>query len=168
MADPHQPPGAPAAPRLIAWEVTRACPLCCKHCRALAQPAAESDELSTAEGFRLLDNIASFAKPTIILTGGEPMMRSDIYDLAAHARDLGLNAVMAPCGLLLNDETAARLRQVGIQHISISLDAATAAAHDLFRGVPGAFAAAIRGMSTIHWCTILSLTLRPHLTILAM
>ncbi len=133
-------------PKLIAWETTRACPLACKHCRAAANPEPDRDELSTAEGFRLLENIAAFAKPTIILTGGEPMLRSDIYDLAAHARDLGLNAVMAPCGLLLNDETAARLRAAGINHISISLDAATAEAHDAFRGVPGAFAAALRGL----------------------
>jgi heme b synthase len=147
MVDPRPEHAAPPQlPKLIAWETTRACPLACKHCRATARPDPDSDELSTAEGFRLLESIASFAKPTIILTGGEPMMRHDIYDLAAHARDLGLSAVMAPCGLLLNDETAARLKQVGINHISISLDAATAEGHDAFRGVSGAFAAALRGI----------------------
>lgn len=133
-------------PRLIAWETTRACPLACKHCRAAAQPTADADELSTDEGRRLLEGIAAFARPTIILTGGEPMLRSDIYDLAAYARELGLRAVMAPCGMLLSDQTAARLVAAGIEHISISIDGADAAAHDAFRGVPGAFDGALRGI----------------------
>ncbi|NIA20541.1 MAG: radical SAM protein [Anaerolineaceae bacterium] len=148
MSHPSRAPSAAEGPlpRLIAWETTRACPLACKHCRAAAQPTAEADELSTEEGFRLLDRIAAFAKPTIILTGGEPMLRADIYQVAAHARDLGLRAVMAPCGLLINDETAAKLAASGIGYISISLDGATAESHDAFRGVPGAFEGSLRGI----------------------
>lgn len=133
-------------PRLIAWEVTRSCMLSCKHCRASAQAVSYADELSTEECFRLLENIASFARPILILTGGEPMLRPDIYDIAARATALGLPTVMAPCGPLLNDESAPKLLQAGIRHISISLDGATAASHDAFRGVAGTFDAALRGI----------------------
>ena len=94
-------------PRLIAWEVTRSCMLACKHCRAAARPQPYEGELSTRECYRLLDNIASFARPIIILTGGEPMLRPDIYDIARYAGGLGLPVVMAPCGMLIDDESAA-------------------------------------------------------------
>ena len=133
-------------PRLIAWEVTRSCMLACKHCRAAAQTTPYEGELSTQECFKLLDNIASFAKPIIILTGGEPMLRDDIYDIAAYAHKLELPVVMAPCGVLIDDETAAKIVQSGIRRISISLDGATAESHDAFRGVPGAFEASVRGI----------------------
>ena len=138
--------GARHTPRLIAWEVTRSCMLACKHCRAAAQSRPYPGELSTEECFRLLDNIASFASPILILTGGEPMLRPDIYDIAARATGLGLRVVMAPCGALIDDESAAKILQSGIQHISISLDGATAASHDAFRGVPGAFESSLRGL----------------------
>ena len=136
----------PCLPRLIAWEVTRTCILACKHCRGASQTTPYSGELSTDECRRLLDNIASFARPTIILTGGEPMLREDIYDIARYACGLGLHTVMAPCGPLLNDETAPRILASGIRHISISLDGATAESHDAFRGVPGVFDDALRGL----------------------
>ena len=133
-------------PRLIAWEVTRQCLLNCKHCRAAAGKASCAGELSTEECFALVDNIASFAKPILILTGGEPMLRADIYDIAKHAHGLGLPVVMAPCGLLLNDETVARIVASGIRRISLSLDGATAKAHDEFRGQAGAFDACLAGI----------------------
>ena len=136
----------PFSPRLIAWEVTRSCMLACKHCRAAARPTPYEGELSTDECFKLLDNIASFAKPIMILTGGEPMLRPDIYDIAAHSTALGLRTVMAPCGAIINDETAAKIRDSGITHISISIDGATAESHDAFRGVPGAFAGSMGGL----------------------
>ena len=133
-------------PRLIAWEVTRFCLLSCKHCRAAAKAMPYSGELSTEECFKLLDNIASFAKPIIILTGGEPMMRPDIYDIAAYGHGLGLPMVMAPCGILIDDETAAKIVQSGIKRISISLDGATAESHDAFRQVEGAFEGSLAGL----------------------
>ena len=92
-------------PRLIAWEVTRSCNLKCRHCRAAAQDRKYSNELTTEQSFRLLDNIAGFASPIVILTGGEPMLREDIYQIARHGHELGLRMVMAPCGALI-DETA--------------------------------------------------------------
>lgn len=130
-------------PQLIAWEVTRSCPLNCRHCRAGAQNKRYENELTTDQCYALLDNIASFAKPIIILTGGEPMLRDDIYDLARHGNGLGLRMVMAPCGMLIDDDAIARMIDSGIQCISISLDGATAESHDGFRRVPGAFDGAI-------------------------
>ena len=127
-------------PRLIAWEVTRCCMLACKHCRAAAQPTPYEGELTTEECFHLMDNIASFAKPIIIFTGGEPMLRSDIYEITTHATKLGLTAVMATCGMLLDDTSVAKIIASGIRTISISLDGAMAQSHDAFRGVAGAFA----------------------------
>jgi heme b synthase len=133
-------------PHLIAWEVTRSCMLACKHCRAAARPEPYSGELSTEECFALLDNIASFSKPIIILTGGEPMLREDIYEIASHATSLGLPVVMAPCGMLVDDAAVARMKEAGIRGISISLDGANAESHDAFRVVPGAFDGAMKGI----------------------
>ena len=133
-------------PRLIAWEVTRSCLLSCKHCRAAATGTAYEGELSTGECYKLLDSIASFSRPIIILTGGEPMIRPDIYEIAAYGDNLGLPMVMAPCGILIDDETAAKIVQSGIRRISISLDGATAESHDAFRGVAGAFEGTLAGL----------------------
>ncbi|HUU32085.1 MAG TPA: radical SAM protein, partial [Phycisphaerae bacterium] len=96
-----------------------------------------------------LEAIAAMAKPTIILTGGEPLERKDIFDLARHARSLGLGVVLASCGLPINDETARAAAEAGIEAISISLDGATAASHDAFRGAAGAFEAARRGIEAV-------------------
>jgi len=141
-SDTHQ-----QALRVVAWETTRRCELQCKHCRGSARNQDYPDELSTEEGICLIDNISSFAKPVLILTGGEPMTRSDIYDLARHATDRGLRVAMAPCGSLINSKTAARIKNAGIQRISISLDGSTAETHDAFRGVKGAFESAINGIN---------------------
>jgi len=130
-------------PLLIAWEVTRTCNLNCQHCRAGARNKKYPHELTTEQCFRLLDNIAAFAQPIIILTGGEPMLRNDIYDIARHGSDLHLRMVMAPCGMLIDDDAAKKMIGSGIQCISISLDGATAKSHDDFRRVPGAFAGAV-------------------------
>ncbi|MBN1846347.1 MAG: radical SAM protein [Sedimentisphaerales bacterium] len=130
----------PYIPRLIAWEVTRSCYLHCKHCRAGAQPCRYEKEFSSEECFSLLENIAGFARPIIILTGGEPMLRPDIYQIARHGHNLGLRMVMAPCGALVDDDAVQRMLAAGISCISLSLDGATAGAHDGFRRVAGSFA----------------------------
>jgi len=132
--------------RVVAWETTRRCELQCLHCRGSARNLDYPGELSTEEGFRLIDSIASFSKPVLILTGGEPMTRADIYDLAGHASGLGLRVVMAPCGPLINADTAKKIKESGIKRISISLDGASATTHDAFRGVNGAFNSAISGI----------------------
>jgi len=130
-------------PLLIAWEVTRSCNLNCRHCRAGARNRKYPNELTTEQCFSLLDNIASFAKPIMILTGGEPMLRDDIYEIAEHGNKLGMRMVMAPCGMLVDDQTINKMISSGIQCISISLDGATVKSHDDFRRVPGAFDSAI-------------------------
>ena len=150
---PHampQPPrtledGSPAC-RLIAWEVTRSCNLACRHCRAEAHPEPFEGELSTAEAKALIDTFPQVGDPIVIFTGGDPMMRPDVYELIAHARGLGLTCAFAPNGTLVTAENAARLREAGVSRCSISIDGADAESHDAFRGVPGAFEASLRGI----------------------
>jgi len=134
-------------PLLIAWEVTRSCNLNCRHCRAAAKNIKYDNELKTDECKRLLDNIASFSQPIIILTGGEPMLREDIYEIARHGSDLGLRMVMAPCGMLIDDASVKKIKAAGIQAISISIDGATAESHNAFRRVAGAFEGAMAAMA---------------------
>ena len=102
----------------VAWETTRKCPLNCIHCRAAASNSRPDDELSTEEGFRLIDGIAKFPKPMLILTGGEPMTRADIYELASYATAKGLRVVMAPCGHLLTAESTEKIKSSGIKALS--------------------------------------------------
>jgi len=132
--------------RMIAWELTRGCNLACKHCRAAAFSSAPPGELTTEECLALIDDIASFAAPTLILTGGEPLLRPDLFDIARRATDRGLRAVAATNGTLLDAEAARRLLDAGVQRISISIDGKDAASHDALRGVPGAFDGAMRGI----------------------
>lgn len=132
-------------PHIVAWETTRRCVLNCRHCRGGARDRVYDGELTTAEGLQLIAALASYGKPLLILTGGEPMSRPDIYDLASQATAQGLRVVMAPCGALLTPATAARLPASGVRRISLSLDGVDAATHDTFRGTAGAFAAALRG-----------------------
>jgi heme b synthase len=135
--------------RLVAWETTRNCNLSCVHCRAAATNGPYAGELDTDQGFKLLDEIAEVGKPIIILTGGEPLLRDDIFDLAKHGDRLGLRMVMAPNGTLITPEVAERMAASGIRRISASIDGATKAFHDKFRGVDGAFDAALRGIEYV-------------------
>lgn len=137
-----------ATPRLIAWEVTRSCNLQCRHCRAGAQNTSYASEFSTEECRRVLENVASFCKPIIILTGGEPMLREDIFEIARFGTGLGLRMVMAPCGNLINPERVRQMREAGIARISLSIDGASAASHDAFRGVEGAFQSVLDAAKT--------------------
>jgi heme b synthase len=136
-------------PHLIAWEITRSCNLNCVHCRAAAQYGPYENELTTEECKKLLDNIASFSNPIIILTGGEPLLRPDIFEIAQHGTNLGLRMVMAVNGVLITDEIAKKMKQVGIQRVSISIDGATKESHDNFRKVEGAFEGALRGIEIL-------------------
>ena len=139
---------AAQAPRLVAWEVTRACDLACLHCRAVAQPDADPRQLSTDEAFRLVDDIAAFTQPIIlILTGGDPLKRPDIFAIAERASRAGLRVVMSPSGTHVTPAIVAELKRVGVQRISVSLDGSTAALHDEFRRVPGAFAQATASLA---------------------
>ncbi len=136
------------APRLVAWETTRACDLACVHCRAVAQPVPDPRQLSSEEAFRLVNDVAAFQEPVIlILTGGDPMKRGDIFDVAARASRAGLRVVMSPSGTQVTPRSVAQLKQAGVQRISISLDGSTPELHDRFRQVPGAFAEARQSLA---------------------
>jgi AdoMet-dependent heme synthase len=132
--------------RLVAWEITRNCNLNCVHCRAAATKGPYTGELDTTSAFRLLDRIAETGNPIVILTGGEPLIRPDIFNVAAYGTDKGLRMVMATNGTLISETVAAQMAKAGIKRISISIDGSTKDIHDAFRGVEGAFDGAIRGI----------------------
>lgn len=148
MAEPASPRTPP--PRIIAWEITRSCNLNCAHCRAAAERGPYPGELDTEQCFALVEEIAALGGFLLIITGGEPLLRADALEIAARATDRGLRVVMAPNGTLVTPEIAVKMRQAGIQRISISLDFPNAEQHDAFRGVPGAFEGALRGIEAAH------------------
>ncbi|MCE5265221.1 MAG: heme b synthase [Deltaproteobacteria bacterium] len=135
--------------RMVAWEVTRSCNLACGHCRASALRGPYAGELDTGRCLRLLDEIAEVGKPVIILTGGEPLLRPDIYEIAAYGDQKGLRMVLATNGTQVTEEVAAKLIRSGIRRVSISIDGSEAENHDAFRGVPGAFAGAMAGIAAM-------------------
>ncbi len=132
--------------RLIAWEITRSCNLACKHCRAEARLKPYPGELSTEEAKALIDTFPETGNPIIIFTGGEPLLRADVFELAAYATAKGLRCVMAPNGTLIDEKNTLKMVESGIQRCSISIDGPDAKSHDEFRGVPGAFNASMRGI----------------------
>jgi len=138
-----------AAPRLVAWEVTRRCNLNCVHCRASAERGPYPGELEGPKGLEIIDQIAGLGKSVVILTGGEPLLREDIFDLARYGTEQGLRMVMATNGTLLTPVIAERLRSSGIQRVSISLDGANAEEHDRFRQVQGAYQASLKGIEIL-------------------
>lgn len=140
------------SPRVVAWEITRACPLACVHCRAEAQRTADPRQLTTREGFDLLADVASMGGPIImILTGGEPLTRPDVFDLAEFGASRGLHMAVSPDdGRLLTPATIARLKASGIERVSFSLHYPTAEENDRFAGTPGAFAAALDGLANLR------------------
>jgi len=137
-------------PRLIAFEVTRRCKFRCKHCRAEAGRAGSYDELTTEQCKKILACVAQFNQCMLILTGGEPMERSDIYELIRYGRDLGLRIVMATCGYFVDEKSIGKLKEAGILALSISLDGASAQTHDKFRQTEGAFDSAIKAAKVAH------------------
>ncbi len=136
-------------PTIIAWELTRRCGLQCRHCRAASDDRNYADELTTDECFRTIDAITRLSKPMLILTGGEPLRRDDVFAISQYASKKGCRVVMATCGHALTPAVVARLQASGVLAVSVSLDAATAEAHDTFRGVPGSYAKTVAGIA--HW-----------------
>ncbi|MFK5604009.1 TIGR04053 family radical SAM/SPASM domain-containing protein [Haloferax volcanii] len=128
-------------PFVLIWEVTQACDLACDHCRADATPARHPDELTTAEGKRLLDQAREFGPgQLVVLSGGDPLARSDLAELVKYGTDLGLRMTLTPSGTSsLTPETVADLVDAGVRRMALSLDGATAASHDAFRGEDGSF-----------------------------
>lgn len=131
--------------RLLFWETTVGCNLRCAHCRASAQPGRDLSELTTEEAFAFVDDLAACANPILVLSGGEPLYRPDILDIAAHATGKGLRVALATNGTMVDAEMARKIAASGIQRVSISIDGVNAESHDAFRGVPGAFQSALEG-----------------------
>ncbi|UCH36258.1 MAG: radical SAM protein [Armatimonadota bacterium] len=137
-------------PRIVAWEITGRCDLACKHCRAAATAEADPQELTPDEALAVVEQLAEAGTRLLILTGGDPLLRPDWPDLAARATAAGIRVTMAPNGLHVDAEVAARMRECGIERAAISLDFPTAELHDEFRGVPGAFDAAVRALRLLR------------------
>jgi len=135
---------------LVAWEITKSCNLYCTHCRASALYGPFEGELSTEECCRVVDEILEVGKPIIILTGGEPLMRDDVLEVARYAVGKGLRVVMGSNGTLVTAEMAAKLKDVPISRLAISLDFPVAELQDNFRGKKGAFEEAMAGIANTH------------------
>lgn len=132
------------APFLVIWEVTQSCDLACVHCRASAQPLRDPLELSTQEGFRLLETVKRFGDPLMVFTGGDPLKRPDLMDLLTHSVSVGLRTTVTPSATpLLDAEAIARFQRAGVARMAVSLDGPDAASHDGFRRVSESFARTI-------------------------
>jgi len=145
----HLSQGSESKPRLIFWEVTKGCNLRCIHCRATATELISPTDLATHAALDIIDQIAAAATPILVLSGGEPLYRSDIFQLARYATDKGLRVALATNGTLVTREVARMIVDAGVRRVSISLDGADAATHDAFRGIPGAFEAAVHGLRNL-------------------
>ncbi len=137
-------------PRLIFWEVTKGCNLRCIHCRATATELMSPADLPTAKALDIIKQIADFGNPILVLSGGEPLYRPDIFELAEYGTSLGLRMALATNGTLVTKDVAEKVKHSGIKRVSISLDGSDAATHDSFRGIPGAFDAAVYGMRNLQ------------------
>jgi AdoMet-dependent heme synthase len=139
-------------PMLVFWEVTRACQLACFHCRASATEGALPGELTTAEGFNLIDQVAGFGRPypILVLTGGDCLLRPDLFELVAHAKELGVPVALSPSVTpQLTPEKIELMVSSGINAVSISLDGAVPATHDGVRGIPGHFEDTIKAITAL-------------------
>jgi len=137
-------------PRLVFWEVTKGCNLRCIHCRATATELSSPTDLPTVKALNLIEEISQFCSPILVLSGGEPLYRSDIFELASYATHCGLRVALATNGTQVSNDVARKIVESGVRRVSISLDGADATTHDAFRGIPGAFDAALRGFTNLR------------------
>ncbi|MCW5979266.1 MAG: radical SAM protein [Bryobacteraceae bacterium] len=148
MRGPSQP--GKHRPRLVFWELTTGCNLRCIHCRASATELMSPQDLSYSECCHVVDEIAEYAPLILVLSGGEPLWRRDVFDIARRAKSKGLRVALATNGTLVDEAMALRIHDAGIERVSISLDGADHATHDTFRGHQGAFHSAIRGIKCLN------------------
>ncbi|MDP2166768.1 MAG: radical SAM protein, partial [Thermodesulfovibrionales bacterium] len=133
------------APKWIAWEITRRCNLKCVHCRSSSGLEVKGHpDFSLEEAKRVLDDISGYATPVVVLSGGEPLIRKDVFDIARYGTDKGLRMCLATNGALVTDKTCGKIKESGIRIVSLSLDGSVEAVHDNFRNQKGAFTGAIR------------------------
>ncbi len=137
-------------PRLVFWEVTKGCNLRCIHCRATASELSSPLDLPTTKALNLIKQVSQSFLPILVLSGGEPLFRRDIFELASFAASLGMRVALATNGTLVDKQVARRILESGVRRVSISLDGADAATHDAFRGITGAFDAALRGFRNLR------------------
>ncbi|GAB3027779.1 TIGR04053 family radical SAM/SPASM domain-containing protein [Natronobiforma cellulositropha] len=145
------PPGhldTATAPLVCIWELTQACALACEHCRADARAQRHPDELTTAEGRALLEDLREFGEgQLVVLSGGDPLVRDDVEELVGYGTDLGLRMTITPSGTdSLSADRLAALADAGLRRVAFSLDGASAATHDRFRGEDGSFEATVRAI----------------------
>ena len=152
------------APFTIAWEVTRACAYACVHCRADAQHQRDPRELSTVEAKTLIDRLAAFGNnPILVFTGGDPMMRPDLFEIITYATQKGLRCSLTPTATALpTKERLERARDAGIRRIALSLDAPRPEVHDVFRQVPGSWQ---RTMDILHRAQDVGLSVQVNTTV---
>jgi radical SAM protein with 4Fe4S-binding SPASM domain len=137
-------------PRLVFWEVTKGCNLRCIHCRATATELSSTYDLPLTKALNLIKQVSQSFLPILVLSGGEPLFRHDIFDLASYAAGLGIRVALATNGTLVTKQMARKILDSGVRRVSISLDGADASTHDAFRGMPGAFDAALRGFQNLR------------------
>ena len=137
-------------PRLVFWEVTKGCNLRCIHCRATATELSSPYDLPTTKALNLIKQVSQSFLPILVLSGGEPLFRHDIFDLASYATSLGIRVALATNGTLVTKQMARQILDSGLRRVSISLDGADASTHDAFRGISGAFDAALRGFRNLR------------------
>lgn len=131
-------------PKWIAWEITRRCNLRCIHCRSSSDTEVKGHpDFSIQEAFRIIDDIASYAKPVVVLSGGEPLLRKDVFEIAAYGNAKNLRMCLATNGTLVNEGICEKIKDSGIKIVSLSLDGANEDVHDNFRNQKGAFAGSI-------------------------
>ena len=130
---------------VVVWNVTRQCNLKCVHCYAHAKNIPFDNELSTMEGKNLIDDLAGFGVPVLLISGGEPLVRKDLPELAAYAVEKGMRAVISTNGTLITPQMAGTLKKIGLSYVGISLDGMEEI-NDRFRGVKGAFRSALKGI----------------------
>ncbi|MGD2273068.1 MAG: radical SAM protein, partial [Desulfobacterales bacterium] len=136
-------------PRLIFWETTAGCNLDCAHCRRITvADQLTPQDLSTEESFELIDQITVFARPILILSGGEPLIREDIFEISTYAQESGLILALATNGTLIDAKTAKRIQKAGIRRVSVSFDGSDAPTHDALRG-QGSFKKALKGINQL-------------------
>jgi len=136
--------------RLVFWETTKACNLSCRHCRAVPQRKIGPTELSTNRAFDLIDAIAEVARPVMVLSGGEPLFRPDLFDICEYGVQTGFRMALATNGTLVTEKVAARIADAGFSRVAISIDGAAEQTHDRFRGLPGSHALALRGINNLR------------------
>lgn len=135
-----------AVPRIISWNTTLQCNLNCNHCYMDSKSMKDKEELSTIEAKKVIDEISRVSKPLLVLSGGEPLMRDDILDLASYGTERGLRVALGTNGTLIDDSLAKKIMDSGIRSVAISVDSSHPSIHDSFRGVDGAWRSAIEGV----------------------